>query len=525
MKHIIKNLFVFSLALFVGFGLAFSEEKSPNLLTMDTYMQMESIRGPDISPDGRFILFSRGWINQMEDRSQSNLWMTDIEGQRVRQFTRGDWRDSSPVWSPDGSRVAFLSDRGGSSQVYVMWMDTRDVAQLTNLADSPGGLTWSPDGTKLAFTMFHRDESPALKVRLPERPRGAKWAPPAIIIDRLSWRRDGRGPVPKGYSHIYVMDAKLGGTPRKITSGDYSHSGPAWSADGRTIYFSAIRKPDAEYEFGDSEIYAVDLGTLEIKALTDREGPDHGPVISPDGKWIAYTGYDDRNFTSHLSNLYLMDSNGGSKKMLAGGLPSSPSGLIWAPDGKGLYYQMAEKGVCNLCFVSTGGKITEITEGNHYLSSVSLSKNGQAAAVLADYSNPGTLVTFSLKQPPLTHTAAETASGAESSLTLRVNGVAWDEAPSLYGLAPEAKSYIIRLDDEDRVTITFGDGKMGARLPTGQENISATYRTGIGLEGVGPTDAPYDLEPGDYLRYPGDAPHVFEALESATSAVLISEMR
>jgi dipeptidyl aminopeptidase/acylaminoacyl peptidase len=398
-KHIFKSLFVFSLVLLIGFGLAFSEEKSPKLLTKDTYMQMESVRGPDISPDGRYILFSRGWINQMEDRSQSNLWLTDIEGQRVRQFTRGDWRDSSPVWSPDGSRVAFLSDRGGSSQVYVMWMDTRDVAQLTNLADSPGGLTWSPDGTKLAFTMFHRDESPALKVKLPDRPRGAKWAPPAIIIDRLSWRRDGSGPVPKGYSHIYVMDAKLGGTPRKITSGDYSHSGPAWSADGKTIYFSAIRKPEPEYEFGDSEIYAVDLETLEIKALTDREGPDRGPAVSPNGQWIAYTGYDDKNYTSHLSSLYLMDGNGGSKKMLAGSLPSSPSGLIWAPDGKGLYYQMAEKGVCNLYHVGTGGKITKITEGNHYLSSVSLSKNGRAAAVLADYYNPGTLVSFSLKQP------------------------------------------------------------------------------------------------------------------------------
>jgi dipeptidyl aminopeptidase/acylaminoacyl peptidase len=395
----IKHFLVCSLVFLVGLGLAFSEEKGPKLLTTDTYMQMESVRGPDISPDGGSILFSRGWINQMEDRSQSNLWMTDIEGKRVRQFTRGDWRDSSPVWSPDGTRIAFLSDRSGSNQVYVMWMDTRDVAQLTNLADSPGGLTWSPDGTKLAFTMFHRDDKPALKVNLPDRPRGAKWAPPAIIIDRLSWQRDGSGPVPKGYSHIYVIDAKLGGTPRKITSGDYSHSGPAWSANGKTIYFSAVRKPEPEYEFGDSEIYAVDLKTLEIKALTDREGPDRGPVVSPDGSWIAYTGNDDKKFTSHLASLYLMESGGGGKKMLAGGLPNSPSGLLWARDGKGLYYQMAEKGVSNLYYVSVGGKIKKITEGNHYLSSVSLAKNGQAAATLADYTNPGALVTFNLEQP------------------------------------------------------------------------------------------------------------------------------
>ena len=399
MTKISKHLLVFSIVFLAGLSLSFAAEKGPNLLTKDTYMQMESVRGPDISPDGKYILFSRGWINQMEDRSQSNLWMTDIEGKRVRQFTRGDWRDSSPVWSPDGSKIAFLSDRNGSNQVYVMWMDTRDVAQLTNLADSPRGLTWSPDGKKLAFTMFLRDEKPALKVKLPKRPRGAKWAPPAIIIDRLSWQRDGRGPVPKGYSHIYVIDAKLGGTPRKITSGDYSHSGPQWSVDGKTIYFSAIRKPEPEYEFGDSEIYAVDLKTLEIEALTDREGPDRRPIVSPDGKWIAYTGYDDKKYTSHLSSLYMMDSSGGSKKMLAGDLPNSPSGLNWAADGKGLYYQMAEKGVSNLNYVDLSGKIKKITDGNHYLSSVSLAKNGQVAASLADYYNPSTLVTFNINQP------------------------------------------------------------------------------------------------------------------------------
>lgn len=193
-----KHLLVFSLVFLVGFGLGFSGEKAPKLLTKDTFMQMESVRGADISPDGKHILFSRGWVNQMEDRSQSNLWMTDIDGKRVRQFTRGDWRDSSPVWSPDGSKIAFLSDRSGSNQVYVMWMDTRDVAQLTNLADSPGGLTWSPDGTRLAFTMFHRDDKPALKVKLPDRPRGAKWAPRPSSSTASAGSGTAAGPCPKG---------------------------------------------------------------------------------------------------------------------------------------------------------------------------------------------------------------------------------------------------------------------------------------------------------------------------------------
>jgi len=318
MRKRISHFVVLSLLLFcVGSGSTFAEQNNYKLLAKETFMEMESIGSPNISPDGRHILFTRRWVDKMNDHFRSNLWIVDVAGKRVRELTHGNWRDFSPVWSPDGKKIAFLSDRDKTTQIHVLWLDTREVAQLTHLERAPSNLRWSPDGRMLTFTLFIPDTEPILSVKLPPRPKGAKWAKSATIIDRLSWRRDGRGPIPKGYSHIFVIDAELGGTPRQVTEGDYSHSDPQWSVDGKKIYFSAIRKPEAEYQWGDSEIYSVNLDTLEIKSLTDRKGPDRGARISPNGKWIAYTGYDEKKYTRHLSNLYLMDTNGEKKRLLA----------------------------------------------------------------------------------------------------------------------------------------------------------------------------------------------------------------
>ena len=373
---------------------ALPQDQSPKLLTIETFMQMESVGSPDISPDGRQVIFSRSWVDPVLDRSRSSLWITDVEGRRIREITHGDWSDSSPVWSPDGTKIAFLSDRDGTTQLHVMWMDTREVAQLTHLERAPGSVVWSPDGKQLAFTAFVPDIESPLSVKLPSRPRGAQWAAPAVLVDRLSWQRDGSGYAPPGDTHVFTIDAILGGTPRQVTSGKYSHSGPQWSADGKTVYVSGIRKPDAEYLNGDSEVYAVDLESLEVKPLTDRKGPDGNQEVSPDGRWIAYTGFDDQNFTSHIASLYLMDAEGGNKKVLAGNLSESPGNVTWASDSSGVYFTMGAKGSVHVYFAGRSGTVRQITTGATTHSGLSVSRSGLIATVRSDFTTPGRLVTF-----------------------------------------------------------------------------------------------------------------------------------
>src|SRR5262245_44780342 len=295
----------------------------PKLLDKETFFQMESIANPVIAPDGSQVVFTRGFVDVKKDQNASSLWIVDTRGERLRQLTEGGYRDSAPVFSPDGRRIAFLSNRSGSTQIHAMWLDTREMAQLTRFEFEPSAPLWSPDGTKIAFTVRVPDEGAALQIKLPKTPKGSELAKSAVLVDRTTWGQDGTGPVAKGYTHVFTVDAITGGTPRQVTSGDYNHQAPAWAPDGKTLYVSGIRKPDAEYLRGDSEIYAVALDSLEARPLTDRKGPDSQPEVSPDGRWIAYVGYDDKDYTNHVASLYLMDSSGGNKRVLAGNLPSS----------------------------------------------------------------------------------------------------------------------------------------------------------------------------------------------------------
>jgi dipeptidyl aminopeptidase/acylaminoacyl peptidase len=369
------------------------------VLDDSTFMEMERLTNPAMAPDGRRIVFTRGWIDKMRDQARANLWVVDSEGTRVRELTNGAWRDSDPVWAPDGERIAFISDRGGNSQLHVLWVATGEVAQLTHLQRAPSAVRWSPDGNRIAFSTFVPDEDPILPIRLPQRPRGAEWARGAVVVDRASWARDGVGQVEKGYNHVFVIDARVGGTPRQVTDGKYNHSAHEWSGDGNTLYVSAIRKPDAELLRGDSEIYAIDVKTGATKALTDRAGPDDNPTRSPDGKWIAYTGHDEKNFTRHISHLYVMDSNGGGKRLWAERLGDSPGDLTWAADSSGLYFTVGEHGSTSIYFAPLNGAAKKLTNAVQTLSGLSISRDGVAASVRSTFHQPGHLVTFPVANP------------------------------------------------------------------------------------------------------------------------------
>jgi len=342
-------------------GSAAAAPPRETLEPMDVF-ELEWASDPRISPDGETVAYVRNFMDVTEDRRRSNLWRVDREGRDHRPLTSGLRNDGSPRWSPDGSRLAYVSSSDGSSQIYVRWMDTGQTARVTNLTESPSGLAWSPDGRWIAFTMRVPSSDPPL-VKPPARPDGAEWADPPRVIDELVYRRDGRGFVEEGFSQVFVVPAD-GGTPRALTSGEYQHGGPlSWTPDSKSIVFCANRSDDWEYEGRTSDVHVVPVEGGDVRTLTDHRGPCSSPRVSPDGALIAFTGFEDRLQGYQVTRLEVMDRDGNNRRTLTASLDRDAASPVWSAQGSGLYFQYDDEGDTRIGFVDLGGNVTEIASG------------------------------------------------------------------------------------------------------------------------------------------------------------------
>lgn len=196
-------------------------------------------------------------------------------------------------WSPDGKRLLYLSVSDGSPQIHVRWMDSGQVARATRLPKPPGAMDWSPDGRWILFDMSVADETKPF-AEMPAKPEGAEWAKPPKTIRRMIYRTDEEGYLEEEHRHVFLVPAD-GGAPRQLTRGPHDHQGPyRWTPDGGAVVFSANLYDDWEYQPLNSEIHSLTIPGGVLTTLTHRNGPDRSPAVSPDGRQIAYLGFDDR---------------------------------------------------------------------------------------------------------------------------------------------------------------------------------------------------------------------------------------
>ncbi len=372
------------------------------------------VSDPQISADGRRVAFLRTTVDASRDDYASDVWL--IDGERPARAATFAGDAMLPRWSPDGSRLAFVSKRSGKREIHVLDLAGGEAWQLTDDSEGVQSFAWSPDGTRIAF--LSRAPGPGEDAKQAPEPVAGQ-SKPAFVTERLTTRADGRpGWVPARRAHVWIVATTAGtkAAATRITGGDFDDGEPAWSADGKTIYFSAVRKPDADRETTDTEIYAVPAdGALGPKALTARKGPDDGPRPSPDGRWLAYTGFDDTTPPQSYSeaHLFVLNPATGEVRALAHGLDRAigdgvmadmgaprgeGGGLVWRADSQAVYFASADRGVAQLMEATLDGKyraVTELTDGD--VRAFAVDRSGRVVAVHSSAQRPGELVAFALK--------------------------------------------------------------------------------------------------------------------------------
>ena len=320
---------------------------------------LEWVSSPKISPDGGSVVYQRNSMDVMTDKATSRLWMINSDGSGHSPLTGHDVAESAAAWSPDGSRIAFISESANGAEIYVYWLSNGKTARLTQLDRSPRGLSWSPDSEQIAFSMLV-PEAPPVLVSPPEKPKGAEWADEPRVTTRLKYERDGSGYIETGFNQYFVVSSD-GGAARQVTGGKFRHTGmPQWSADGQSLVFSGNRNEDWEHEYTNSEIYTVSVASGEVVALTNRFGPDNTPVVSPDGKRIAYVGFEDKVRTYQLTKIQVMNADGTEQRTLLADLDRSVSGLAWNKSSDGLYFQYDDHGDTKIAFTTLSGKMRDL---------------------------------------------------------------------------------------------------------------------------------------------------------------------
>lgn len=289
--------------------------------TPELQIKVSALSNPQISPDGSRVVYQKNDAVMTADRSEyvSQLWLASIDGKSNFQITFGEKSSSNPKFSPDGTMIAFLSNRKDNrNQIYVLRIAGGEAEQITDGKSAVSDFQWSPDGRFIAYTMS--DPKTDEEEKNEKARNDFRWVDENIKFARLYL-------VPLAKNEAGKRE------PKKLTDIDRNVTGFDWSPDGRRIVFAHTKSPVADY-WPSSDVSTVDIATGAVTDVAAGAAAEQNPLYSPDGKWIAMTVSDLPIRWAQSNRIYVYPAAGGEPKILPPSYDGQPGLLAWSPDSR-----------------------------------------------------------------------------------------------------------------------------------------------------------------------------------------------
>ncbi|MEM7031559.1 MAG: S9 family peptidase [Chloroflexota bacterium] len=331
-----------------------------SILAEDLY-QLELVSDPQLSPDGKSVVFVQQRVDQKSEKKYSNLWVASVADGTLRQFTYGDQVDSYPRWSPDGRTIAFVSNRNYSKQkqIYLLPFDGGEARPLTAFEGALASYTWSPDGTRLAC-VFRKKDAEVIEREADEIKQ--ELGVVARHITRMDYKADGAGFTPTERWHLWLVDVQSGEATQLTDSDIHDEAQPCWSPDGQSLIFVSNRSPEPDRDWDADDFFIISASGGEPRKLETPFGRKTDPIFSPDGQWIAYFHEGDRTELWLQPNLWLISVDGTAPPRnlteahdlditnftLNDTCGSATLAPTWANDSQSVYFQASANGSTTL---------------------------------------------------------------------------------------------------------------------------------------------------------------------------------